>query len=144
MHRTFVKAAIAVSGAAVLAATAAATPASADSGTASVLYKESAGLADCPSGWVCLWQNRDYGGAIFGWREGGYNVDFRTLLCAGCNGGNFHDDASSWANFTRRKYCVSWGTSGGDPDNTMPSAGAGNFTPEWNDQASSIGFLGCP
>jgi hypothetical protein len=150
MHRIFTKVSLAAAGAAVLTA-AAAAPANgagyagtAEGSAAPVLYVEAAGLADCPAGSVCLWQHINFTGAMFGWREGTYEADFRTLSCPACKGGDFHDDASSWANNTRRKYCVSWGTKGGDPDNTMPSGKAGNFTPEWNDQASSIGFIGCP
>ncbi|MEV7094015.1 peptidase inhibitor family I36 protein [Amycolatopsis sp. NPDC051045] len=148
MHRIFTKAFIAVSGAAVLVA--AASPATANGTTyagpaaAPVLYVEAAGLADCPAGSVCLWQNIDYTGFMAGWRAGTYTADFRTIRCAGCSGGDFNDDASSWANFTGQKYCVSWDIKGGDPDNTMPATLYGPFAPEWNDKASSIGFLGCP
>ncbi|MDQ7803135.1 peptidase inhibitor family I36 protein [Amycolatopsis sp. A133] len=142
MHRFFTKASLAVAGAAALVA--AAAPATANAATAPVLYVEAAGLADCPAGSVCLWQHINYTGFMAGWRAGTYTPDFRTIKCSGCSGGDFNDDASSWANFTGQKYCVSAGINGGDPDNTMPAPSNGPFTPDWNDRASSIGFIGCP
>ncbi|MEV6823521.1 peptidase inhibitor family I36 protein [Amycolatopsis sp. NPDC051102] len=155
MHRTFTKAAIAVSSAAVLAA-AATAPAAADSAgyagttvgttvaTAPVLYKEAAGLADCSAGLVCLWQNSNYTGVMVAWWPPNYNPDFRTIKCSACSGGDFNDDASAWASFTDRNYCVSWDINGGNPDNTMPVGLHGPFTPSWDNRASSISNIGCP
>jgi AraC-like DNA-binding protein len=142
MHRIFTKASLAVAGAAALVA--AAAPATANAATAPVLYVEAAGLADCPAGSVCLWQHINYTGFMAGWRAGTYTPDFRTIKCSGCSGGNFNDDASSWANFTDRNYCVSDDINGGGVDNTMPVPSSGNFTADRNDRASSIGFIGCP
>ncbi|MGW1712876.1 peptidase inhibitor family I36 protein [Streptomyces sp. NPDC002156] len=113
----------------------------------SVMYMEASGLAACRAGWACLWQYRNFnpnGGTMVAWPAGSYSSDFRNIPCPGCSEGDFHDDASSWANKTDRNYCVSWGTNGGNPDNTMPVGTSGNFTPEWDNQASSIGFIGCP
>lgn len=108
------------------------------------IYLEDANGADCPAGYVCLWENAGYVGAMWAWHEGYYDPDFTDNQCLNCTGNRFHDDASSWWNRTSRHYCVSDGTYGGNPDNTMPIGTFGNFTGWWNDRASSIGFLGCP
>ena len=102
----------------------------------------------CPAGMMCLAANIDGNGGGFYWHPNTYTGDFRVLLCGAkvdCrHGPTFHDEASSWWNRTGQNFCVSDGTWGGNPDNTMPANTRGNFTPDWNDRASSIGYLGCP
>ncbi len=102
-----------------------------------------AGWADCHVGELCLYVDANGQGDMFAWSYPEYTSDFRLLLCY-CKDADFHNDASSWWNRTGRNWCVSDGTFGGNPDNTMPAGTRGNFTPSWNDRASSISHTGCP
>jgi hypothetical protein len=100
----------------------------------------------CLPNYMCLFVKVDGKGGGFAWPRNGSNGDFRTIACGplDCNGTTFDDDASSWWNRTGQNFCVSDGYWGGNPDNTMPAGTRGNFTPDWNDRASSLGYLGCP
>ncbi|MEQ4302539.1 peptidase inhibitor family I36 protein [Plantactinospora sp. B6F1] len=103
----------------------------------------------CPAGYVCLFVDVDQKTGGYMWAAGAYHSNFTQLPCEPgwkCKTlGDFNDEASSWHNNTNRTYCVSWGINGGNPDNSMPPGTYGNFTTTgWNDEASSIGFIGCP
>lgn len=111
--------------------------------TASAKAVAVAGWADCHVGELCLYQHAGGQGRSYAWAFPHFTSDFRLLLC-NCNGADFNNDASSWWNRTGRNWCVSDGTFGGNPDNTMPAGTRGNFTSNWNDRASSIGHTGCP
>jgi hypothetical protein len=101
----------------------------------------------CDAGAVCLWTGPNYTGYMLAWGFDNYSPDFTTLRCLpiqGCGAGNFNDDASSWYNHSGKTWCVSEHRNGGGRDNTMPVGTYGDFTPEWQNIASSIGYLGCP
>ncbi|MFI6518064.1 peptidase inhibitor family I36 protein [Spirillospora sp. NPDC050679] len=110
--------------------------------------KEAAPPSNCPSGSVCLYAHTDYRGFLAGWRAGTYTASFTTIPCTSAQGcytnNDFNDEASSWYNNTNMNYCVSADINGGNPDNTMPAHTYGNFTSDWQDRASSIGYINCP
>lgn len=103
---------------------------------------------ECQPGYVCLWSGINQSGWGWAWAPGvgGGQSDFTKVYCpvADCGDPDFNDDASSWHNNSGYTSCVSWHIGGGDPDNTMPRGSRGNFTTDWNDEASSISFQGCP
>lgn len=133
-------------GVTLLAGAPAATASSGDSAEGSSVsqgIRQAAGWNDCYNGEMCLFQHANGEGTIVYWLPNQYNGDFRTIPCSAC-GGTFDNQATSWWNRTGQNFCVSDGYWGGDPDNTMPAGTSGNFTPDWNDRASSIGYQGCP
>jgi hypothetical protein len=108
----------------------------------------------CLVGELCLFMDVDGKGNLYYWTANQFTADFRNLPCPEAPAttecyhpviGTFDNEASSWRNRTSQEFCVSDGYFGGDPDNTMPAGTQGNFTTtNWNDRASSLGYLNCP
>ena len=58
-------------------------------------------FGDCPSGWVCLWQDGDYSGRMLKWSSSGTSI-------AHLSDYGFNDEMSSWAN--RGSHLARWWT----------------------------------
>ncbi|WP_113692490.1 peptidase inhibitor family I36 protein [Amycolatopsis albispora] len=144
-----------VTTAADAASTPSATQQSCSSPNQEVCWEFSKGKQyNCPEGRVCLFPGLNQRDGIVSWKAGHYESDFARIPCtpdnSSCNGlpgqvPTFDNDASSWFNNTNMVYCVSrLPNGGGHPDNTMPPKMGGPFTSEWDNDASSLSYLGCP
>lgn len=102
--------------------------------------------SDCPEGYMCLWESWSYTWYMVWWKEGTYNPDFTSIKCPHnyCNGTTFDNDATSWANRTHLRYCISTEPYGRGSDNSLPPFTGSNFTSGWDNVASSISYIGCP
>jgi peptidase inhibitor family I36 len=58
-------------------------------------------LSDCPSGWVCLWQDGSYSGRMLKWSSSGTAI-------AHLSDYGFNDEMSSWAN--KGSHLARWWT----------------------------------
>ena len=58
-------------------------------------------FGDCPSGWVCLWQDGSYSGRMLKWSASGTSI-------AHLSDYGFNDEMSSWAN--RGSHLARWWT----------------------------------
>ncbi|WP_112242298.1 peptidase inhibitor family I36 protein [Kribbella monticola] len=58
-------------------------------------------FGDCPSGWVCLWQDGGYSGRMLKWSSSGTSI-------AHLSDYGFNDEMSSWAN--RGSHLARWWT----------------------------------
>ncbi|MEU0095087.1 peptidase inhibitor family I36 protein [Kribbella sp. NPDC006257] len=58
-------------------------------------------FGDCPSGWVCLWQDGSYSGRMLKWSSSGTSI-------AHLSDYGFNDEMSSWAN--RGSHLARWWT----------------------------------
>jgi hypothetical protein len=90
-----------------------------------------AALAGCPSGWVCLWADANYGGRRLRWsRPGTYK-----LATYG-----FRDQASSAAvnRIERGVECVDYRTGLPDPRLFLRAGGAYRYLNDWNDRIDEI------
>jgi hypothetical protein len=92
---------------------------------------QSADFADCPSGWVCLWEHSDFTGQMVAFKE---CCSWHNLADVG-----FNNQTSSWRNRKAVDAKVA-DLSNGDGDrlclNSWSSDGWIGAT--WNDRASSI------
>ncbi|WP_328610426.1 peptidase inhibitor family I36 protein [Amycolatopsis sp. NBC_00345] len=86
-------------------------------------------FSQCPSGWVCLWQDGNYGGRMLKWSSPGTSI-------AHLSDYGFNDEMSSWAN--RGTRLARWwvdanykGTSHNMPADSSSAHGG-------DDQASSL------
>jgi hypothetical protein len=86
-------------------------------------------FSDCPSGWLCLWQDSNYSGRMLKFHDAGY---WQNLTNYG-----FNDEMSSWRN--RRGLDAKWSydINGGGTRRCM-DAGASASSVNGNDEASSI------
>nr|WP_083467201.1 peptidase inhibitor family I36 protein [Kibdelosporangium sp. MJ126-NF4]CEL21901.1 hypothetical protein [Kibdelosporangium sp. MJ126-NF4]CTQ92680.1 hypothetical protein [Kibdelosporangium sp. MJ126-NF4] len=105
----------------------------------------------CPDGWVCLYTDANFRGMQVRWPAGNHHPNFTSITCqsggssVNCphgSGQDFNDEASSWANFTNRLYCINWDTRPG-LNNDMPVGSQGNIGGGWNDEASALSSSGC-
>ncbi|WP_435260560.1 peptidase inhibitor family I36 protein [Streptomyces sp. 1222.5] len=55
------------------------------------------GFANCPSGYICMYRDINFGGGGYGVREGRDLNDFRGI--------DFNDQMTSWVNATNSNYC---------------------------------------
>jgi hypothetical protein len=99
----------------------------------------------CPSGYVCLFQNKSYGGNVLAIQAGIGVVNLRQLSCPGCqNGkpgsdGTWNDQMTSWQNHSSRHYCWYFNASfGGETHAMKANWNVGEVTAHENDNASSI------
>lgn len=87
-------------------------------------------LSDCPSGYVCLWQDAEYKGRRVQWSDPGCKI------LGGARG--FNDETSSWYNRNSRSVRFYWdtGCTGksfvASPGERAPHMG------NWGDEVSSI------
>lgn len=87
--------------------------------------------SDCPSGWLCLWEDRDYSGRMLKFQS--------TMYWQNLTDYGFNDEMSSWRN--RRGYDSKWAwhTNGGGTRRCMDSYSSSNYVGSGdNDEASSI------
>lgn len=94
-----------------------------------------ANAADCTSGYTCLYQNANFGGAERDFRNvSGYDVIFNL------NGGlGFNDEMSSWINLRAHTSRWFFGIDGGGQSRCIkPNWEVSQVTGTENDQASSI------
>lgn len=101
--------------------------------------------ASCPSGFVCLYQNSNHGGAGWGISSGGGFANLKGEPCGQCtngihgNDGTFNDQMSSWQNHSGRRYCWYFDASfSGEHHPMVSGAGTQNVFPRENDRASSL------
>ncbi len=87
-------------------------------------------LADCPSGWVCLFDTANWGGRMLKWSDPGTSVDLSSF--------SFNDELSSWSN--KGSHYANWYTDAGfvgshcmTPHTNNAYVGSGS-----NDDASSF------
>lgn len=89
------------------------------------------GYSDCPSGWLCLWEDEDYGGRMLQFQSTGY---WQNLTDYG-----FNDEMSSWRNRRANDSKWAWNTGGGGTVRCMDSGSSSSYVGSGdNDEASSI------
>lgn len=89
------------------------------------------GYSDCPSGWLCLWQDRDYAGRMLQFRSTG---SWQNLTDYG-----FNDEMSSWRNRRSADSKWAWHIDGGGTIRCMDSFSSTSYVGSGdNDEASSV------
>lgn len=90
--------------------------------------------ADCPSGWLCLYEHADYQGRM---------LKFRDNTWQQLSGYGFNDKTSSWKNRLGRSACLSWNWPAGDRKISLSAGGSSAHMGNWNDEASGVKPGGC-
>jgi len=100
-------------------------------GCAIFATQASANFSECPSGWLCLWQNELGTGRILQFHDSG---SWQNLTEYG-----FNDQASSAWNHTNKDAKLAWDINGGEPTRCLQPGEVLEVMPgNWNNNASSI------
>lgn len=92
---------------------------------------EPTAASDCPSGWVCLWEDADFGGPIVMFRD---CCNWENLADYG-----FNNRMSSWRNRKSVDAKVAEFTNGDGERLCLPSGQMDSWVgSSWNDTASSV------
>jgi hypothetical protein len=89
-----------------------------------------AAFNDCPDGWVCIWEDKDYSGRMLQFQDRGFWQDLTAY--------NFNDKTTSWRNRTNDDAKLAQHTGGlGTQICLQPNSSNSQLT-GFNDEASSI------
>lgn len=89
-----------------------------------------ASFSSCPSGWVCIWENKEYSGRMLEFQERGF---WQNLTVYG-----FNDQTSSWANKTNDDAKLAQDINGGGNQICLQPQSSNSQLTGFNDEASSI------
>jgi hypothetical protein len=101
------------------------------------MMKAAAGV-QCPSGWVCIYQNSNLSGGSLATRWPGTFANLTTDTCDTCGTGNWNDQMSSWSNFSGHTYCWYFDAGWLGESHVMANGVNQNVLSRENDKASSL------
>lgn len=87
-------------------------------------------FSECPDGWVCLWENKEYGGRMLEFQDRGYWQNLSVY--------EFNDKTSSWANRTNDDARLSQNAGGGGNLLCLQPNSSNSQLTGFNDEASAI------
>jgi hypothetical protein len=91
---------------------------------------EPASFNDCPDGWVCLWEDKEYSGRMLKFQSRGY---WQNLTDYG-----FNDQTTAWRNRTNDDARLAEDINGGGTRICMQPNSSNSQLTGFNDKASSI------
>jgi Peptidase inhibitor family I36 len=91
-------------------------------------YSSALASTDCPSGWLCLYQDANFRGRMLKFRDN----HWQQLSSFGSN-----DKTSSWVNHLGRYVCLSWNWPPGGRRVSLPPGESAHMG-SWNDKASGV------
>lgn len=87
-------------------------------------------FSECPSGWVCLWENKEYGGRMLQFQSRGYWQALETY--------NFNNKTTGWANRTNDDAKLADVSDGSGEQLCMQPQSSNSQLTGYNDKASGI------
>ncbi|HET9163424.1 MAG TPA: peptidase inhibitor family I36 protein [Solirubrobacterales bacterium] len=91
---------------------------------------EPASFNDCPDGWVCLWENKEYSGRMLEFQDRGF---WQNLTDYG-----FNDQTTAWRNRTNDDARLAEDINGGGERICLQPNSSNSQLSGFNDKASSI------
>jgi Peptidase inhibitor family I36 len=111
-----------------------ASPATDTQVSRSSIHSSALASADCPSGWLCLYQDADFRGRMLKFRDDQWQQ---------LSGYGFNDATSSWKNRLGRTACLSWNWPPGNKKISLSSNGESAHMGSWGDEASGVKAGAC-
>jgi hypothetical protein len=93
------------------------------------IHSSALASADCPAGWLCLYQDANFQGRMLKFRDNQWQQ---------LSGYGFNDKTSSWKNRLGRAACLSWNWPPGSKKVSLSANGESTHMGSWNDEASGV------